>query len=311
MLSRLAERFYWLSRYIERAENTARLISAHDQLLLDLPPVVDVLWRSLIEILGVDSTFRAGYRGYTERNVLRFALTDERSASSIVSALRLARENARTVREILPSEGWEQINQLFLSTNDHAPHALNRKHRQAFFDRVVKGTQQLSGLFHNSLSRRAPYHFLSLGAAIERADMTSRILDVGALYASGRRELELAAYNTALWTNVLLSLSGYQMYRQEVRSRVTAAGVVGFLLHDGAFPHAIGFCLDTADAALRALPQHTTPRLTLDAARIYLDATCKSTPTEGALHAYLDGLQTTLGDLHAAVERTWFKVALN
>ena len=306
MLSRLAERFYWLGRYVERAEDTARLLATHDQLLLDMPATASVLWRSLVEILGVDSMFRAAYRGYTERNVVRFAVTEEQSPSSIVSAIKFARENARTVREILPSEAWELVNQLYLASHDRAAQALNRTQRQDYLDSVVKGCQQLSGLFANTLSRREPYQFLALGAAIERADMTSRILDVGALYASGRGDAELAAYETVLWTNHLLSISAYQMYRQEVRARITAQGVVGFLLHDTAFPRAVAYCMTVASAALKELPQHAVPLAASDAVFALLAMNRRAPQCDGTLHDYLDVLQAKLGNFHTAVEHTWF-----
>jgi uncharacterized alpha-E superfamily protein len=306
MLSRVAERLYWLGRYVERAENTARLIGVNAQLLLDLPGEVTALWHSLIEILGCQRDFHAQSSTASERSVLRFVVADESSAASLVSALRMARENARTVREVLPSEAWELVNQLCLSTQEGAEQALQRRHRQPFLDSVVLQCQQFSGMLMNTMSHREPYHFVCLGGAIERADMTSRILDVGCTYAGGRHGAMFAAHENILWMNVLLSLSAYQMYRQQIRERVNGRDVLAFLLQDRAFPHAVACCLDAVEDALAQLPRNRMPlRINREIARHVERAAPDQLIAEG-LHRYLDELQAEFGRLHGQIEATWF-----
>ncbi len=306
MLSRVAERLYWLGRYVERTENTARLVGVNAQLLLDLPGPVEVLWSSLLEILGCHADFARHSGTASERNVVKYILAHETSPASLVSALRMARENARTVREVLPSEAWELVNQLYLSVREGAEHALSRKHRQDFLDRVVLQCQQLSGMLVNTMSHREPYHFLSLGWSIERADMTSRILDVGCLYASGKHPEVLAAHENILWMNVLLSLSAYQMYRQQVRERVNGADVVAFLLQDSAFPHAIACCLDAIEHAFGQLPHHRWPLLVNREVVRYVARAAPDLLLNAGLHEYLDGLQRELARIHSQIETTWF-----
>jgi uncharacterized alpha-E superfamily protein len=311
MLSRVAERLYWLARYVERAENTARLVGVNAQLLLDMPEGVDALWASLVEILGAHDDFFAQHEKATERSVLRYALTEETTQVSVASALRMARENARTVREILPSEAWELINQLQLEVQETGEQALARRGRQAFLDRVVQQCQQFSGMIMTTMSRREPFHFVNLGWSVERADMTSRILDVGCTYAvGGRGNRALLDHEGVLWMNVLLSLSAYQMYRQQVRGRVEGRSVVGFLLQDTAFPHAIACCLDTLEATLGALPRNGAP-LRLNRALVKLVAGADpSALVASGLHEFLDQLQGELGRLHALIQSTWFRLAV-
>ena len=306
MLSRVAERLYWLGRYVERAENTARLVGVNAQLLLDMPGPVTVLWQSLIEILGRQADFSEHHQAASERNVIKYTVADEKSPASLVSALRMARENARTVREVLPSEAWELVNHLYWSAHESAEQALTRKHRQEFLDNVVLQCQQFSGMLMNTMSHREPYHFVSLGWSIERADMTSRILDVGCTYASGQHGEVLAAHENVLWMNVLLSLSAYQMYRQQVRERVNGRDVVAFLLQDPAFPHAVSCCLDAVEHALSELPRNRTPLRVNREVVQYVGRADPDALVVAGLHDYLDALQAEFGRLHAQIEATWF-----
>ena len=306
MLSRVAERLYWLGRYVERAENTARLISVNNNLMLDLPNSADGIWESLLEILATGAEFRARYNSVSERNVIRWVLAEDANGSSLVSSLRAARENSRTVREVMPSEAWELINDLFWSAQEGAESALARKSRPGYLEQIVRKSQQFAGMLHNTMSHREPYQFIMLGATLERMDMTSRIVDTGAASVLKRVGTSLAAYENILWMNVLMSLSAYQMYRQQVRERVNGPDVVRFLMHDTAFPHAIAFGVDALEHALGQLPRS---RLPLQGNRRVLQKLSRANPDsllgEG-LHAFIDELQIELGGLHQEIVNTWF-----
>ena len=306
MLSRVAERLYWLGRYVERAENTARLVSVNNNLMLDLPRSAEHIWDSLLVILATDAAFRARYSAVSERNVIRWFIAEEGNAGSLVSSLRAARENARTVREVMPSESWELINDLYWSAHEGAEAALARKSRPGYLDQVVLKSQQFAGMLQNTMSHREPYLFIQLGAMLERMDMTSRIVDVGAASVQKRVGTALAAYENILWMNVLMSLSAYQMYRQQVRERVNGADVVRFLLHDNAFPHAIAFGIDALEHALGQLPRSRLPlqanrRLLQKLGRVNMD-----TQLGEGLHAFIDELQIEFASLHDAIVKTWF-----
>lgn len=306
MLSRVAERLYWLGRYVERAENTSRLVAVNNNLMLDMPSSADYIWDSLLGILAAGAEFGARYSTASERNVIRWIVAEEANSSSLVSSLRAARENARTVREVMPSESWELINDLYWAAQEGAEAALARKSRPSYLDQIVLKSQQFAGMLQNSMSHREPYLFIQLGAMLERLDMTSRIVDVGAASVQKRVGTALAAYENILWMNVLMSLSAYQMYRQQVRERVNGPDVVRFLLHDNAFPHAIAFGVDALEHALGQLPRS---RLPLQANRRLLQKLGRANPDtllgEG-LHAFIDELQIEFANLHAAVVSTWF-----
>ncbi len=306
MLSRVAERLYWLGRYVERAENTARLVAVNNNLMLDLPRSAEHVWDSLLVILAAGTVFRVRYNAVSERNVIRWLVADEENPGSLVSSLRLARENARAVREVMPSESWELINNLHWSALEGAEAALARKSRPGYLDRIVLKSQQFAGMLQNSMSHREPYLFIQLGVMLERMDMSSRIVDVGAASAQQRAGTALAAYENILWMNVLMSLSAYQMYRQQVRERVNGQDVVRFLLHDRAFPHAIAFGIDALEHALERLPRNRVPLQANRRLLQILDRARPDMPPGAELHAFIDELQVEFGAVHGAIFGTWF-----
>lgn len=306
MLSRVAERLYWLGRYVERAENTARLVVVNHNLQLDLPGSAGALWASLLTLLGTSERYAVHHSAISERSVVRWMVADERHDGSLVSSLRAARENARTVREVIPSEAWELINDLYWYASDSAEQASARRTREDCLNAIVLRCQQFAGMLHNTMSHREPFHFLMLGALLERADMTSRIVDVGAETASQWLGGTLAAYENILWMNVLLSLSAYQMYRQQVRERVNGPDVVRFLLLDPAFPHAITWCLNELEAHLGALPRNREPLQVNRRVHQQLMRLPPDDPLGSELHELIDELQVQLGGLHTQIAATWF-----
>lgn len=279
MLSRVAERVYWLGRYLERIENTARLVSVYGNVLLDLPSSAKLRWESLIAITGSADQFAARYSVADEHNVVRFYLADRDNPTAIVNSADSARENARTVREMVPVSIWEGINDLHIYLNDHVDAALSRRGRDAFLGRVIESCQYLVGCMAGSMSRDAAYHFLRAGRYLERADMTSRIVDVGTAnvfpWGSGARAEHLAAresdpYESILWMNVLRSLNALQMYRRAVPGRICAEEVTAFLLQDENFPRAVANCLQALKSCLRHLPLNEAAVSTVTAAMAHV-----------------------------------------
>ena len=215
MLSRVAERLYWMARYLERAEDTARLISAYSHLILDIPRGVEPGWDVLIDTLDAGSAFRERYRKSSERNVVKFLLADKDNPSSIRNSVSLARENVRTTRDVLPAQAWELVNELFLYANEAAEESLARSPRFQFLETVIARNQQINGLILTSVSRDHSLWFIKLGQFMERADMTSRIVDV-ATAAIGFSSTETVPDVPLLWANLLKSLSATAAYRRQV-----------------------------------------------------------------------------------------------
>ena len=317
MLSRVAERVYWLGRYLERIENTARLVSVYGNVLLDLPSPAKLRCESLIAITGSGEDFATRYAQADEHNVVRFYLTDRDNPASIVNSADNARENARTVREMVPSSIWEGINDLHIYLHDNVEAALARRGRDAFLSRVIESCQFLVGCMAGSMSRDAAYHFLRAGRYLERADMTSRIVDVGTAnvfpWGSAERDetgaaRELDPYESILWMNVLRSLNALQMYRRQVPERISAEEVVAFLLQDENFPRAVANCLQALQSCLGHLPRNDAAVDTATAAIGHVaQANVAALLQEEGVHDFIDRMQIEFNALHAVISASWFE----
>lgn len=303
MLSRAAERVYWTGRYLERAENTARIVQQHSQLLLDLPAEVGVGWSELVRIFGAQRAFEASGRDVTELGILAFLLADADSPASLAFSLRMARENIRNTRDLLPHEAWEAVNELNQYAGRNLPAATRDDDRFEVLAECIGRCQQIMGLLNGTMSHQSPFHFLTLGKSIERADMTSRIIDVAAAYIQHNERL-VRRYGSSLWTNVLKSVSGFQMYRQYCQPQVDGPRVIDFLLRDTSFPRAIACCVDEALASCAALPRGDSASAALDGVRGLLDR--KDEIGAADVSRLMDDVQRQLGSAHQAVVGTWF-----
>ena len=309
MLARVAENVYWLARYLERAENTARLVAANAQLLLDLPAGLAPGWLPLVDITGSRSVFDAGHTRVDEREVVGFLIAQADNPGSIASSLRMARENARTLRDVLPTEAWEVLNELFQEFTEKLPTGLSRRARFEFLKRVVLASQTLSGVLEGTMNRNDAFTFLLLGRNIERADMTSRIVDVRSAQRLPADAPELAPFESIQWMSLLRSLSGYEMYRLSRRTRVGRTDVLEFVLREVQFPRACLTCLRQIEHHAAALP-HSAPVLVAAAeARGFLGAAPLGELDEPALHALVDELQLHLMAIHDRIAQAYFPAA--
>jgi uncharacterized alpha-E superfamily protein len=304
MLSRVAERVYWAGRYIERAEDIARLVDVHSQLMLDLPREAGVAWPQAMEIIGLDQP-PGGHGEDTERDMLKLLLTDESSQSSLISTIAMARENFRTTRDIVPAEAWQSVNELHLFARSQLRWAVGQRRRHDILREIVARVQQLRGLLNDTMSHGLAYHFLQIGTFIERADMCSRVIDVAvASLLSNRGKLE--QYDNTLWMSTLRSVSGYQMYQQYVRRRIRGPEVLSFLFQDPAFPRSIRHCLQQLQNCLENLPRGKAVRQKLQAATNVIAELAVANLDNAALHAEVDRLQLALADLNQQMTDAWF-----
>lgn len=308
MLSKVAERLYWMARYLERVENTARLVSVYDKLLFDLPNEINIGWYNLVILNSATELFEDRYKNQDERNVVKFMLADDTNPSSMLSALKLVRENIRTSRDVVPAETWEQVNELYLFARDNIQQGINRSKRHEFLSDIIKSCQTLSGLLYGTMSHDAGWQFMKLGRDLERADMTTRLLDAGAsalLEVNGDANVNL---RQIVWGNVLRSASAYMSYRRTVKAAVSGPEVAGFMLNDPHFPRTFEFCLLQIDVAAGKLPKNDTVRKVLKE----IDSTAFRIETDQDLgqkfREFLNDLQVQLGKLHEAIYQTWFPV---
>ncbi len=309
MLSRLAEHLYWMGRYVERAENSARLVSVHDQLLLDPGSRPPADWKHLVEITGSKQLFteRAGKKASAEREVLRFLLVDPANPGSMLSSIEAARENARVLRALLPREAWECLNELALETRSAKTKALERKSRDAFLTRTVRQCQTQVGLLAGTMNHDAGYRFVKLGRLLERADMTTRIIDVySRTVLAGEEDVDRAENNH--WVPVLRSLAAYQMYRQRRQVRVRRLDALDFLLRDRVFPRASLFCLESVEEGISQLPNPTAPLAAVRrAAQVLRSARVERFSDDPEkMSAFVDRAQIEIAKVHSSIASTWF-----
>ena len=307
MLSKVAERVYWIARYLERIENTARLIGVYDNLLFDLPRTVNFGWFNLVLINSAVQDFQERYKIQDERNVVKFILGDAKNSSSVVSSLKMIRENVRTTMDVVPAETWELTNELSIFVNDNIQQGINRSKRHAFLDGIVKGCQQINGLLYGTMPHDAAWDFLRLGRNLERADMTTRILDAGITALLQTQEDETAVNSRQIiWGNVLRSVGADQSYRRTTRSAVNGDNVVYYLLEDSEFPRTIAHCLNALINSAGRLPRSklVVEHLTDIKENVFDDVDYEDLGEE--LRDYLNDLQVELASIHEIISKTWF-----
>lgn len=307
MLSRVADRLFWMARYLERAEDTARLIHAYTHVVMDIPKGSEPGWDILVRILDAQPIFLEHHRVYNEQNVLKFLIADPENPGGILSAIRAARENVRTTRDVLPEEAWEHVNELYLYAQEYAEKSTGRRNRYQFLETVIARCQMINGMVISTLSRDHAYRFIKLGHMLERADMTTRVIDVGAAaLANEERDLSISTVDHLIWASLLKSLSAMGAYRRAIGPQVEATDVVDFVLRDGALPRSVKFCLNGIREELGPLKNNREAIKLVDKARRKLARFDPHTRTREELHAFIDQFQLILTTLSSTIDNTWF-----
>lgn len=309
MLSRVADSIYWLGRYVERAENVARTIDVNLQLQLDLPGE-DRPWEPVIRTGGNAEDFFRKYSNATLKNALTFLTFDEENPSSILRDVAIARENARTVRENIPSELWTVINHFYLQlTDENTPRKMLESPHE-FFDSVKEFSQLVVGIMQSTLNHDEAWNFARIGRMIERADQTSRILDTKYFILLPDVSMVGMQLDNVQWTALLKSCSAFQMFRKQY-SDVTPRHVCEFLLLSKDFPRSVRYCLKEVMAGLRmvALPNRPDAQSLRLSGKLHaeFEFTTIGEIINHGLHEYIDNFQTELGDLTQAIWSDFFK----
>src|SRR5579883_97719 len=310
MLSRVADSVYWMSRYVERAENVARFIDVNFQLMLD-EAGSDGQWLPLVNTSGDHEDFSKRYGTATQEKVIHFLTFDTANSNSILSCLRWARENARTVREIISSEMWLQINRFYLMVKSAADESNWLDSANEFFTEVKESSHLFTGITDATMTHNEAWHFCRLGRMLERADKTSRMLDVKYYILLRSMDDVGSAFDDIQWAAVLRSASAFEMYRKR-HGRISPQGVVDFLILDREFPRAIQFCLVAARDSLHSIsatplgtfryqPEKLLGQLCSDLSFTSLDEIIGH-----GLHEYLDELQTKVNAVGAGIFETFF-----
>jgi len=312
MLARVAKNLYWMARYLERAENTARLINSTTLVLLDLPPGASFGWVNLIEIAGLDNMFQQHYPKATEEAIMRFLIEDERNPSSILSCVQFARENTRTLREELPAEMWEHINSLYLYVRQNAKIATrNRRDRYMVLNSVIEQRHAIIGLFSGTMGHDLAHQLIKLGRNIERADMTTRILDLNSVVKLPKDSVMHETLMERIWMSTLNSLSAYQSYRSLVNIHVRSRDVINFLVGDKRFPRSVEHCLSEIDSCFRQMPRSQHLLHIVAQLRHRIKQRHTGDLNALALHEYLDLLQVEMANIHDVLTYHYFHAYLD
>ncbi|MBW4551961.1 MAG: alpha-E domain-containing protein [Aphanocapsa sp. GSE-SYN-MK-11-07L] len=311
MLSRVADSIYWLNRYIERAENIARFLDVNLNLLLDMPVGVGQQWEPLVLTTGDLPHFQSDYGEITAENVIQFLTFDANYPNSIMSCLQAARDNAASVREVISSEMWQQINSFYslvrdASKNQSLPSLAN------FLEEVKQASHLFVGVMYATMTHNEGWHFGKIGRLLERADKTTRILDVKYFLLLPSPDDVGTTIDEIGWMALLKSASAYEMYRKRGLHRITPAGVAEFLILETEFPRSIRFCLREAERSLHHITG--TPigtwripvERSLGRLRAELDYLTMDEIVARGMHEFLDQFQNQLNQLGGSIFETFF-----
>jgi uncharacterized alpha-E superfamily protein len=313
MLSRVANNLYWMSRYIERAESIARLVDVNLQLLLDYRNLddhaLDAHWMPIVQSSGDEDQFRRLHRRATGQTVTQFLVFQAANPNSIVSSVAQARENARMVRDQITAELWEEINRLYLFLHSPRAEELWRENPSDFFRVIRNGSLLLQGLTDATVVRNEGWSFIQAGRHLERADKTSRILDVrhASLPAAGAPTTAPNQAEALGWAAVLRSCSAWDAYKALHGAEVEPALVAEFLLLSDDFPRSVRFCVRRLDQALRSISGVAEGRFCNDAEKLagrllaeFQFSTADDIFAIG-LHTYIDVAQAKLNAIGEAL----------
>jgi uncharacterized alpha-E superfamily protein len=313
MLSRVADTIYWMNRYIERAENYARFMDVNFNLSLELQPNASEQWRPLVVTTGDWKLYESLYEKVEKRKVIYFLGFDENNPNSIYNCIINARENARAIRPEITREVWEQINFLyFMVKNGKEKKRWQNKDPRSFFTEIKKGCALLYGIFDATISRSDGWHFGKIGQLIERADKTSRVLDVKYHMLLPTPDSVGSPLDLIQWSALLKSVSAYDMYRKK-NGKLSSTGIAEFLILDKVFPRSMLSCLMHAEQSLYLITggnggYSTVAEKKLGMLKSQLEYADIKDIFKSGLHEYLDNFQKDLNLVSTSIYEAFFSV---
>jgi uncharacterized alpha-E superfamily protein len=314
MLSRVAESLFWMSRYLERAEDVARIIAVNFQALLDAPAASRTLaWEPVIAITGDRELFASIFDRYTAETVSAFLVRHPGNPNAILSCVERARENARAVRDQISREMWEQLNRLYHLAQGANVAAIARNPYD-FFSEIRNGSHLFQGVTDATMAHSEGWEFIQAGKYLERADKTARILDVKYSALTAYTGGEGAPLVSLQWIALLKSCSAFEPYRH-THPLLQSWRVAHFLLLDRVFPRSVAFCLEQARGALRRISGSPADRPANVAERVIGRLCAELTYLDIRealmdLHAYLDEQGRRINDVGDAIAQSYFVLSL-
>jgi uncharacterized alpha-E superfamily protein len=309
MLSRVADSLYWINRYVERAENISRFVEVSEAMALDCPPGSAEPWLPLIDASGDRELFDQLCPAGSPQDVVHFLVRHEDNPNCVVNCLAIARENARQIRDVVTTEMWEQLNGTYWQLQEAS---YWEQPPQEQLREIRRACQLFYGITDATLSRDLSWQFSRLGRLLERADKTSRILDVKYYLLLPSPEEVGGVIDELQWIALLRTAGAYQMFRQSQQRAIAPEAVAGFLLLNPVFPRSVRYCLERISETLRivhgkAVPGHPDAIECLSGLTL---ARWSYTSIEdliaGGLHEAIDLLQQDLNQLHTLIEQRYF-----
>ena len=313
MLSRAAYSIYWMSRYLERAENVARFVSVNIHLMLDmgLEPG-NAQWMPLVITSGDHEDFKKRYKESTEENVLYFLTFDEKNPNSVLSCISQARENARTLRDVISSEMWVQINALYLMIRKYSQQK-KVKNLHEFYNQIHLQNFLFAGLMEDTMSHGEGWHFARMGRLMERADKTARILDVKYFLLLPSPGYVDSLYDAIEWAAVLKSANAFEMYRKHYHG-INYKDVAHYLIFDATFPRSMKYCINAASRSLDMITKdlgiRTRAQGEIEKMLQSFDSTHIENILNNGLHEFIDIFQFNLNVIDEAIYESFFNISL-
>ena len=313
MLSRVADSLYWINRYVERAENLSRFVEVSEAMSLDCPPGSAEPWLPLIDANGDRGLFDRLCPDGSPEDVVRFLVREPDNPNAIVNCIAIARENARQIRDVITTEMWEQINGIYWSLKEDE--SFWNQPPQEQLREIRRGCQLFYGITDATLSRDLSWQFSRLGRLIERADKTTRILDVKYFLLLPSPEEVGGVLDELQWISLLRCAGAYQMFRQSRQQVITPKAVAGFLLLDPVFPRSVRYCLERINETLRIVRGQAVPGAPDDLECLSGLTLARWSYTGidelvgAGLHEAIDALQSDLNRLHSLIEERYFVAA--
>jgi uncharacterized alpha-E superfamily protein len=316
MLSRVADSMYWMSRYLERAEHTARLVDVELQLWLDQSPETGAgRWRFLLEALRTP----AGQGPIDPTRLVDSLVFSRKNSSSIVSCIATARENLRHVREQCSSEMWEQLNRLYLEVMDARPEEEWMLKSHGFFRAVQDGAHLFQGITDGTMSHGEGWQHIQLGRYVERTDTLACLMETHFRRTAAPADLaadqivESAEYLE--WVGLLRACVAFEAYCKAHTAAIRPLRVAEFLLLNPEFPHSVRFAVDRVNAALHIIGDLTerkakTPTRIAGRLRAQLSFSQIEEIVSSGAHAYLENVRSECAQIHAAIHQVYFDYAI-
>jgi uncharacterized alpha-E superfamily protein len=309
LLARYADGLFWMARYVERAENLARLLDVNHSYAREGPGGDD--WISMVQINDDEERFLASHAVADPASVTAFYLSDAANPTSIRFAVRAARDNARMLRSLISIEMWAQLNMFHNWLKELTAEPVRPPDLPRLCTIIKEACQTHTGITEGTFFRDQGWYFYQLGRYVERADQTTRLLDVGFRRAMARNEAA-APLEAGRWAKLLRSAAGYQAFRRIHSHGMVPAEVVGFLLYDGEFPRSVRLCIGEIDTLLHGLRQRHGLRgggaalELVDGLRGELPAERLDALMAGGLHQFIDWIQEQLIGISEALRRDFF-----